>query len=80
MDEKLQDKAWKSLPEEYKKEVKRAYYNIVSYGGYSARTTMDNLFWLFGVHNLTEDEAKEEKAKQEKKERELLKKLKAKYE
>lgn len=76
MTEKLQDQAWKSLPEEYKKEVKKAYHNIVSYGGYSARTTMDNLFWLFGVQNLA-GEAKEE---EERRERKLLKKLKEKYE
>lgn len=64
MDEELQNKAWKALPDEYKKEVKKAYYNIVSYGRYDARTTMDNLFWLFGVQNLCEDEEKDKKKKE----------------
>ena len=42
----------------------------------AALNVNNTLDWLFGIGNLTEDEAKEE----ERKEREMLKKLKQKYE
>ncbi len=72
--EKLQNRAWKSLPEEYKKEVKSAYKRICCMR--NNITTLENLWWLFGIQNLTEDD----KAEEEKRERKLLKKLKKKYE
>lgn len=72
--EKLQNRAWKSLPEEYKKEVKCAYKRICCMR--NNITTLENLWWLFGIQNLTEDD----KAEEERRERKLLKKLKKKYE
>lgn len=72
--EKMQNEAWRSLPKDFKDEIKRVY-NRVCYSMAALRVN-DTLDWLFGIGNLTEDRQKEE----EKKERELLKKLKQKYE
>lgn len=74
MTEKLQNKAWKSLPEEYKKEIKENYKRIYHMG--NNITTLENLWWLFGIQNLTEDE----RAEEEKRERETYQRLKKKYE
>ena len=70
----MQNDAWRSLPKDFKDEIKRVY-NRVCYS-MAALSVNDTLDWLFGIENLTEDQQKEE----EKKERELLKKLKQKYE
>lgn len=70
----MQNDAWRSLPKDFKDEIKRVY-NRVCYS-MAALSVNDTLDWLFGIGNLTEDRQKEE----EKKERELLKKLKQKYE
>lgn len=74
INEKMQNDAWKSLPKDFKDEIKRVYnrpcYNM------AALNVNNTLDWLFGIGNLTEDEQKEE----ERKEREMLKKLKQKYE
>lgn len=74
INEKMQNDAWRSLPKDFKDEIKRVY-NRVCYS-MAALSVNDTLDWLFGIGNLTEDRQKEE----EKKERELLKKLKQKYE
>ena len=74
INEKMQNDAWRSLPKDFKDEIKRVY-NRVCYS-MAALSVNDTLDWLFGIENLTEDQQKEE----EKKERELLKKLKQKYE
>lgn len=70
----MQNDAWRSLPKDFKDEIKRVY-NRVCYS-MAALSVNDTLDWLFGIENLTEDQQKEEG----KKERELLKKLKQKYE
>lgn len=72
--EKMQNEAWASLPKDFKDEIKRVYNRPCNSMG--ALHVNDTLDWLFGIGNLTEDEAKEE----ERKEREMLKKLKQKYE
>lgn len=74
INEKMQNDAWRSLPKDFKDEIKRVY-NRVCYS-MAALSVNDTLDWLFGIENLTEDRQKEEG----KKERELLKKLKQKYE
>lgn len=74
MTEKLQNKAWKSLSEEYKKEIKEKY-NLICRTSHNI-TTLENLWWLFGIQNLTEDD----KAEEEKRERETYERLKKKYE
>lgn len=74
INEKMQNDAWRSLPKDFKDEIKRVY-NRVCYS-MAALSVNDTLDWLFGIENLTEDQQKEEG----KKERELLKKLKQKYE
>ena len=72
--EKMQNEAWRSLPNDFKSEIKKVYnracYNM------AALNVNNTLDWLFGIGNLTEDEQKEE----ERKECEMLKKLKQKYE
>lgn len=74
INEKMQNDAWRSLPKDFKDEIKRVYNRVCySMAALSVNNTLD---WLFGIENLTEDQQKEE----EKKERELLKKLKQKYE
>ena len=70
----MQNDAWRSLPKDFKDEIKRVY-NRPCYSMAALRVN-DTLDWLFGIGNLTEDRQKEEV----KKERELLKKLKQKYE
>ena len=72
--EKMQNEAWRSLPKDFKDEIKRVYNRPCN--SMRALHVNDTLDWLFGIGNLTEDEAKEE----ERKEREMLKKLKQKYE
>lgn len=74
INEKMQNDAWRSLPKDFKDEIKRVY-NRPCYSMAALRVN-DTLDWLFGIGNLTEDRQKEE----EKEERELLKKLKQKYE
>lgn len=74
INEKMQNDAWRSLPKDFKDEIKRVY-NRVCYS-MAALSVSNTLDWLFGIENLTEDQQKEE----EEKERELLKKLKQKYE
>ena len=70
----MQNDAWRSLPKDFKDEIKRVYNRVCySMAALSVNNTLD---WLFGIGNLTEDQQKEEG----KKERELLKKLKQKYE
>lgn len=74
INEKMQNDAWRSLPKDFKDEIKRVYNRPCnSMGAFHVNDTLD---WLFGIGNLTEDEQKEE----ERKEREMLKKLKQKYE
>lgn len=74
INEKMQNEAWRSLPNDFKNEIKKVYnrpcYNM------TALNVNNTLDWLFGIGNLTEDEQK----KEERKEREMLKKLKQKYE
>lgn len=70
----MQNEAWRSLPNDFKSEIKRAYNS--PYLSMTSLTMCSTLEWLFGIGNLTEDQAKEE----ERKEREMLKKLKQKYE
>ena len=74
INEKMQNDAWKSLPKDFKDEIKRVYNS--PYLSMTSLTMCSTLDWLFGIGNLTEDEQKEE----ERKEREMLKKLKQKYE
>lgn len=74
INEKMQNDAWTSLPKDFKDEIKKVYNRpCYSMGALHVNDTLD---WLFGIGNLTEDQQKGE----EKKERELLKKLKQKYE
>lgn len=74
INKKMQNDAWRSLPKDFKDEIKRVYNRVCySMAALSVNNTLD---WLFGIGNLTEDQQKEEG----KKERELLKKLKQKYE
>lgn len=72
--EKMQNEAWRSLPNDFKSEIKKVY-NRTCYS-MAALNVNNTLDWLFGIGNLTEDKQKEE----ERKEREMLKKLKQKYE
>lgn len=71
--EKMQNAAWKSLPKDFKKEVKD-YYNAPCHN-MGRLHVLDTLDSLFGIGNLTEDEQK----KEEEKERKLYEELKRKY-
>lgn len=61
INEKMQNDAWRSLPKEFKDEIKRVY-NRVCYSMAALRLN-DTLDWLFGIGNLTEDRQKEEEKK-----------------
>lgn len=59
MDKTLQDLAWRSLPKEFKEEVKRMYETAKSYVlgdiEINAQVCEAVLSELFGIHNLTSD-------------------------
>ena len=58
INEKMQNDAWRSLPKDFKDEIKRVYNRVCySMAALSVNNTLD---WLFGIENLTEDQQKEE--------------------
>ena len=61
MDKALQDKAWDSLPAEFRKEVREIYHHAKGHviGGDYENGMLDVLVGTFGSHNLTSKEEPE---------------------
>ena len=57
INEKMKNDAWRSLPKDFKDEIKRVYNRpCYTMAAFTVNNTLD---WLFGIGNLTEDEQKE---------------------